>query len=343
MATNDPKITSEPALNSVQPFKPGANSGTYGEGMAYQAADYLKKLRAELDAGNVSVTDFIKFGKQAAEVGYNTVSQIAGKGSKAANAVNPAIGLLQQAGFKQTGGTVGNVTVAPSLPEEYQQRIREELLPKNIPEEQRKQIIEGIPDDIDLLSDEGRIYREGIIQSLEQQKVAGEQKNLRGNNLRDLASFLAKEEDRKFNLARPDIAEDANAAGLYNGTGYSEALARERSKLAGDTSALLVAQGLSDREADIQSLASVLGTRQGFQTAGLQRNFGLQDENRSFARARELAELTKPKMGSSSNIGSMIGTLLGGGIGSMWGPAGATAGATIGSSAGGIYDDRRNR
>jgi hypothetical protein len=286
----------------AQPFKPTTNAGTYGEGAAFHAAKYLQDLRQELDSGQISVSDFIKLGTPAAQYGYNSVSTVAGRGSGAASAVNPAIGLLQQAGFKQTGGTVGATTVAPVLPEEYQQRVREELVPKNIPEDQRRQIIDSIPTDIDILSDEGRIYREGITQSLQQEKMAGQQKDLRGQNLRELATFLSGEEDRKFNLARPEIAEQANASGVYTGSGYSEALARERSKLAGDTSALLAAQGLSDRDADVQALATILGTRQGFQTGGLQRTFGLQDEDRSFARSKELAELTKPKMPEESGL-----------------------------------------
>jgi len=316
-------------------------SGSYGESGAYHAADYLRRLREALDAGEITVSEFAKQGQKAAEHGIKVIQNVAGRGSSAANAVNPALGLIQQTGWQLEQ----NGKIRPVLPDEYQAKLREELLPKNITDEEREQFTKLIPEDVDLFSDQGQIEREGLRQAIQLSTLGKTQKDSRSQNLKELASFLSNEENRKFGLAQPDIAEEANARGYYTGTGYSDALARERAKLAGDTSALLAAQSLSDREADIQSLAAVLGKRQDYQQAGLDRRFGLDDELRGYNRARDLAELTRPNMGGAGgNTGSLVGSLIGGGIGAfIAGPAGAGAGAGMGGSFGSIYDQWRAR
>lgn len=129
------------------------------------------------------------------------------------------------------------------------------------------------------------------------------QKAIQDQRLKDLASFLSAEEGRKFNQAIPEIAETSQAQGFLETSGFGNALARERVKLAGDTSARLTEQGLADRDFEVGSIgATTAGTRD-LLTGGLERKFSLDDLDRSEALSRELARLgiVNPKGESSTD------------------------------------------
>lgn len=285
-------------------FNPGDAPNSSGQ--ARKAGDYLKTLRASLDSGAITVSDFVQQGKKAAQYALENYQAIANKSKGDANSVNWVVDQLRSGQGLYGFGLDAQGQINVKLPQEYQLKLRDEMLPKNISDEERQALINQIPSDVDLFSDEGKLIREGIRQSIQLKDVAAKQKTERATGLQDLASFLAKEEDRKFNQLTPELADQASASGLYRGTGYSEALAKERSKLAGDTSALLAAQGLSDRQEDISALASVLGRQQDYATAGLQRKFGLDDSARGYQQSVALADLVKPKEPKTNSLDQFL-------------------------------------
>ena len=117
------------------------------------------------------------------------------------------------------------------------------------------------------------------------------QKGIQSQRLQELSSFLAAEEGRKFNQSIPEMAETAQGQGFLNTSGFGNALARERVKLAGDTSARLTEQGLSDRDFEVNALGGTNTNTKELLTGGLERKFSLEDLDRSEALSRELARL----------------------------------------------------
>lgn len=69
-----------------------------------------------------------------------------------------------------------------------------------------------------------------------------------------------------FKSSLPDIAENANAAHLYDSTGYGNEVARQQALLAGQ---------VASKDADAR--LSALSGRQGFETGALQRGQSLED------------------------------------------------------------------
>jgi hypothetical protein len=150
----------------------------------------------------------------------------------------------------------------------------------------------------------------------------GEQKTIADQRLKDLATFLSSEENRKFNQDIPSIAEDAQAKGFLETSGFGNALADRRAQLMGDTSARLTEQGLADRNLEIAGIGGIGQNYNDLATSGLERTYSTEDLTRSEALSRELARLgvVNPKGESSadkfSRYAEGTGALLGG-IGSM--------------------------
>lgn len=304
---------------AINPFQfSGGSGGSYGEGRAFEAAEYLKQLRAALDAGQIGVSEFLKLGQPAAQMGYEAIASSAGRGSQGANIVKPLNDQLAQLGFARDYNT-GKINV--NLPGQYQQKIREELLPSNLSPEEREAMMNEIPTDIGFDLDRFNIEREGIRQSLQQKKAAGEQKTLRQTRLNELAGFLAEQEGVKFQREIPEIAEQANLQGVYRSTGFGNALAKRRGELAQDTNAALASQGIADRDMDVNAISDILNTKREFQSAGLDRQFSLDDATRNFNRTLQMADLTTPKPQGKST-------------GEKWASGISTAGYTTGQIGG---------
>lgn len=300
---------------AYEEYKPVAASGSYGESGAYAAVDYLKKLRAALDAGQISVSDFIRLGKPAAETGYQQIYSIASSGNKAADSVAGLFDQIGQSGF--TKGSDGKIN--PKLPDQYQQKIREEILPANISKDERDSFINDIPSDIDLLSDRGTLEREAL-----------RTKFSNNRSISSLSDLLANENTRQFELATPGIEEDLNSQGLLHSTALGEALAREKAKLVGQSDFTL-------GQAKLASDQQVNDIRLG----GVSRQFSLDDFAKQTALARELAQMQIDSSGKSSGgnplagalTGGLNGAVLGGSVGGPWGAvAGGAAGAAGGAA-----------
>lgn len=143
-----------------------------------------------------------------------------------------------------------------------------------------------------------------------------EQKAIQAQRLQELSQFLAAEEGRKFNQAIPEIAETAQGQGFLETSGFGNALARERVRLAGDTSARLTEQGLADRDFEVGSLGAIGENKNQLLVGGLERKFSLEDLDRSEALSRELARLgVQAPQKQSQNFFDKYGGLVGAGIG----------------------------
>lgn len=279
-------------------------TGSYGESVANEAAGYLRRLRGALDSGELSVTEFVKLGKPVAETALKEVGRIAGGGKGAANAVNPVVGVLAEAGFTHAGNKNNNPgapIVQPSLPEQYQQKLREEIVPTNLDPEARAKIINSIPNDVDLFSDEGRIEQERIRQLIESEKALAGRKTERQTKLDELAGLLSSRRDTLQERAIPQITEQSNAAGQLDTTAYGQAIANNLTKLEEDSQFALSSQALSDRDVNMAEALDILGRSQQFQTAGLERTFSREDQSRSQDFAMRLAELSKPTQPSKTS------------------------------------------
>lgn len=112
-----------------------------------------------------------------------------------------------------------------------------------------------------------------------------------------------------FGQMLPDIAENAQAAHLYDSTGYGQEVARQQSGIASQ---------IAEQEAQ-QKLAALAG-RQGFQTGGVQRVMSLED----FADQARVAKILGAQMAPSAPSSKATGT-----SGAL---AGAGTGATVGTS-----------
>lgn len=128
---------------------------------------------------------------------------------------------------------------------------------------------------------------------------------------KQLGDVLTQRNNAAFTDAIPQIAGDANASGVYTGTGYSEALARERSKLERDAQSTLAQQAVSDSD------------------AALSRQFSLEDFMREAEMAKRIGDASKPKKQGKLS-GALGGALSGAAAGSSLGPYGALAGGVLG-------------
>lgn len=121
------------------------------------------------------------------------------------------------------------------------------------------------------------------------------QSEMRGKRRQELADLLYKSQDRIFRDNYPQIAEDANSKGLYTGTGFSEALAREKSRLAADTTDALSQQALGDLDAEL-----------GFRNNALSRRFSLEDFIRSANVAKNTGLALQPKSDGKAGTGAIL-------------------------------------
>lgn len=187
--------------------------------------------------------------------------------------------------------------------------------------------------------DQSVIEAEAARQAEQSRQAFEAEKSIRSSRLTDLAALLTKEEDRKLNLEQPGIYEDLNTRGLLRSSGLGEALAREKSKLAGESANVLATQGLTDRDAEISGIQDILARTQQFQTSGLERKFTIEDFNREAETARALGSQYAPQVkGGNSVLQGVLGSAASGAAagGAIGGPWGAGVGAIISATATGL-------
>ncbi len=271
-------------------------------GPGFAELERLKQLRAALEAGQIEVSQFLKEGRELSESIFKTQLQLGAGGSKSAqqgDALRNAF-MAADTGFRQEATGDPKTGIKTALPQEYQTRLREELIPKNVSPEERERLLKEIPDDIGFDTDRFAIEREGIRQSQQTKATAAEQALRRKQGLEDLTKLLSERDTRLFKNAIPEIAEEANAKGILKSSGYGENLARERARLEAGSSEAIAAQALSDRDLDVNSLASILSKQQGFQSDALSREFSTSDYSKQTRDALALAKENQPQSSGKS-------------------------------------------
>lgn len=254
----------------------------------------LIDLKKALDTGKISVSQYLKVAKPLANRGQLAAHQTASSGSEGASAYT-ASGIsnaMQQAGFTP-GVELGKMQV--DLGQKYETQLREELIPANVTGEAREKLLKDIPLDIGFDTDRFAIEREGIRQRLQTEEEAAQAKTARGSALDELAGLLNKQADEAFDVNRAGIMEDLNSRGLLRSSAVGKSFADERARQKNVSENIIAAQSISDRDADINALVQAGAAQRGFQSAGLQREFGLEDLTRSQNLAMMIAEMSKPQ------------------------------------------------
>jgi hypothetical protein len=288
-----------------------------------EAVEKLKKLREDLDAGSIQVNEFVKQGKELADFIFNEQLRLGAGGRSSAQFGDQLRQTFQAAntGWKQQHIGADDDGAKVDLGAEYQQRLREELLPGNLPEEERRRLIEDLPADIGFDTDRFNIEREGIRQRVQAEAEAAKAKEQRQTRLGELATLLATQADQAYDENSPKLLEDLNARGLFHSSATGKALAGEKTRQQQITQNLLAAQGLSDRDADIGSMEAIGKASRAFQTSGLSRDMSNDDRARAFTEALTLANMSQPQNSGGGKGGSIV--------------QGAAAGAAAGTGAGG--------
>lgn len=370
--TTKPYASTQPTSSAAfSPFDADnfPRTGSYGESVAFGSTDYLKKLRAALDAGQISVADFLKLGQPAAETAFKEIGAVAGRGSKAADLANPLIGQLQQYGFIQSS----DGSIRPKLPTQYQQEAYKGALPSGITPEEQQQFLSQLPPGIDPFSDQGKLeiekLREQAQASQAQKKqqelrntaigglqdVIGQQSQIRNQGISALQQSLDQEANRQFSLDQPGIFEDLNARGLLHSSALGDALARQKSLYAGDVANRigqaqlantqqgaadldkLSAARLASTDQDVSAIQQALLNSNQLQQGGITRQFGLSDFATQANLARQIAAASMPQGGGGGGgiAGAFSGALGGAGIGAqVGGGPGALIGGALGAGGG---------
>jgi len=142
--------------------------------------------------------------------------------------------------------------------------------------------------------------------------------------LGEVGKANTKRASELFGSMLPDIAENAQAAHLYDSTGYGQEVARQQAQIASQ---------VANNEA--QQRQAALGGLQGFQTGALQRGLGLEDFINQANVAKTIGAQTAPQPPSSKATGFSRG-VAGAGAGSqIGGPFGAAIGGGAGLLSGG--------
>lgn len=270
---------------------------------AQQAQAYVKQLREALDRGEIEVSQFLQEGKKAAQFAVDTYLHLAPHGKASADRVNWIMDSMRTGeGWSGLKVGAGNEIKPTALGKEYEERLRQELIPENIQGAERDALLKSIPNDIGFDTDRFQAEREGIRQKFQQQETLTQQKEIQKNRLGELATLLGEQEKRQFNESVPELAGNAQTAGFLETSGFGNALARERARLAGNTQTVLGLQALDDRDFEVNAIGDIAKNLNSFQTAGLERQFGLQDRDYSENLAKELARLANPEIKQPSSL-----------------------------------------
>lgn len=123
-----------------------------------------------------------------------------------------------------------------------------------------------------------------------------------------------------FQRMLPQTAEDYNAGGLLNSTGYQQ----EASRQAYDLASRVAAESANAK-------FSALGAKQGFGTSAMQRGLSLEDFNNQAELAKSLGSKDLPNSPTGGKGGLMGGAAQGASMGSAAGPWGALIGGVGGA------------
>lgn len=148
-----------------------------------------------------------------------------------------------------------------------------------------------------------------------------------------LAELLTQRARDSFARTLPDIAENSQAAHLYDTTGYGQEVARQQSALGQDIASHLGEVGLNDINLTSQRGAAGLDALHQQQQSGLSRRLSVQDYINQTRRAKLLGQQAAPQV--NGKAGQTGATLSGAGAGATAGSAFGPWGTAIGGAAGG--------
>lgn len=316
----------------------------------------LEALKKQIQEGKLSVTDYSKKAGDLVKGTNDFLNLLTTKGSGPATMAKSYLSRLEP--FMVTDNPLGGQgnfkdIKIPFSREEYSQ-LSEDVLPTEqdfssglisrtaVPFDRRQPTDgsgydqNGIPVDIDLRSDRGKIELEGAREQQFSQEALDKRTADRKTALDELSTLLSDRADVNYQRAIPGTAENSNVAGVYRSTGFGSALAKEFAKQQQDVAYRLGEQGIRDRELNIAGAQDITDARVGAMQAALQRELSLDDFNRNRITALEFAEANKPKeQGKSSGEktlqGIQAGVQLGGLVAAPF-TGGASLAATGGAS-----------
>lgn len=157
------------------------------------------------------------------------------------------------------------------------------------------------------------------------ENLIGELRTGRESRRGELAGLLAGERERVFSEEAPWILEQLSQRGLLHSSATGEALTKEQSRLQQISEEVLGKQELTDLDYEQDLMKSLFGMETDIRTAGIEREFSLEDweKYKTFAEeqfgresdlAKEIANMQANAMSSSSKT-SMWGDILGTGAG----------------------------
>lgn len=116
-----------------------------------------------------------------------------------------------------------------------------------------------------------------------------------------LANVLNTQAKNSFSQMLPDIAENSQAAHLYDSTGYGQEVARQQAALESGIQSQLGQQGVQDIYNTSNQRAAALQGQQGFGSAALQRGLSLEDQinNANISKSIGAAFAPQPPSGKS--------------------------------------------
>lgn len=273
-------------------------AGTYNEGNAFQALNFLQQLRSQLESGQISTDSFLQQAKPVAEFVNKERMRLGSGGSSPAKV---ATQLYSGMNSSSTGYDFSDNGIVLNLPQQFSQPSRNAELPSNIPSDLRNKIISDIPGDIPVESDQFDIEREGLRQSQQQADLAKQQKEAHASSLGDYAKLLAENQQSLFNREIPDLAEQANTKGIYRSTGFGDSLAKEYAKLTADTQNQLGQKAIAYGDLDTNNLANAVNISQSYQGQGLNRKLNLADYDKQLQDAIRYGKEFQPVTPSKTN------------------------------------------
>jgi hypothetical protein len=274
---------------------------TYSNYDAQQKLAQLTTLRQQLDSGQISVSDFIQQGQPLAQYINDAGDYFTSQGQEEGQTYGePLLKALGNVGFDtwMTNPEIqrgSDERIRVNLPEQYQEQLRETLLPSNLTEEQKQAYLKDIPTDIKYGSDQWKAEFEGLRERQQQEAANAEIKAGHTSNLTDLAKLLSENQNNLFNSEIPDLAEQANTKGIFRSTGFGDSLAREYARLTASTQNQLAQKALEYGDQDLNGIQKALDVEQSYQGQGISRVFGSEDYSRQLNDTLRLARESAPQ------------------------------------------------
>ena len=319
------------------------STGAGMNGLIYNMNNSLKDLKAQVQAGKLSLSDY----QQVIEGNTDWISRdVIGRelsaGSKAAQGAKDAgaEGLLRDF-FSYDPTSSGYKAKLPFTKSEYAQ-LPDNVLPTR--EDAQKGLFDPYQAPLDRYRGDtaagtgpgqGGLPSGGVEggptdQGRDEKKLLEEAEFAKGKRqdwLGEMGDLLYAQQNRAFNDSAPDIMEDLNSRGLLRSSALGDRFAKEKARLAAGTSEQLAMTGGAINEAYLGDRGSAIGRR-----------FSIEDFARQLDAAKNLGSQSLPQVagsGGGKGAGALSGAASGAATGANFGPWGAGIGGVVGGVTGG--------